>query len=299
VALEAQAANLQDFIVAREPRTLLAADLSSYPAVNRLFSDRLFFFSSCFAPLHIFERMRDSGLLPVAFPAFGSVGVAAVHAALAITASDVYLAGLDFSFPGSMTHARGAPSHLMMLETSTRLRPVGQGAFKALAARSLVRVPDKCGGTVATDRVMKSYRDNLDARLSRDRQRAFDIGTNGLGLGARNVGQREAEERICGTVETRDPVEIDGRRHFPAKSLRDFLSAEKGLLRRTAKKLRESAQSGAVPPDCKALLEEIDYAWLHFPDQGSLDLPERSFLARAAVAASWYADRVDRLGSVL
>ena len=187
VALEAQAANLQDFIPVGGRRMLLACDLSSYPAVNRLFPDRLFFFSSWFAPLRIFERLQASGLLPAPFPAFGSVGVAAVHAALAVSATDVYLAGLDFSFPGSMTHARGAPSHLLMLEKSTRLRPVGADAYQALAARSLIRTADKHGGTVATDRVMRSYRDNLAARLSSARGRAYDMAPRGLDVGARTV----------------------------------------------------------------------------------------------------------------
>ena len=98
---------------------------------------------------------------------------------------------------------------------------------------------------------------------------------------------------------TRDAVEVDPRRRFRADSLQEFLAAEKGLLRESAGRLLESARSGNVPADCRALLERIDYTWLHFPDEGDLDRPERSFLARAAVAASWYADRIERLGSVL
>ena len=298
VALEAQAANLQDFVAARAPRALLASDLSSYPVVNRMFPGRLFFFSSCFAPLRIFDRLRESGLLPVVFPAFGSVGVAAVHAALAVAASDVYLAGLDFSFPGSATHARGAPSHLVMLERSTRLRPVGQDAFQALAARSLIRVTDKNGAAVMTDRVLQSYRDTLAARLSGAPGRAFDIGLLGLDLGARRVAAGEMEERI-GALSTGAALEVDTGRGFQADSLGRFVTAEKSILREASTRLRDAARTAAIPSDCRSLLEQVDYVWLHFPDEGELDRPERSFLARAAIAAAWYADRLDRLGSVL
>jgi hypothetical protein len=299
IALEAQVANLQDFIAAGETHTLLASDLSSYPAINRRFPGKLFFFSSCFAPLLIFERLRESGLLPTPFPAFGSVGVAAVHAALAISASDIFLAGLDFSFPGFLTHARGAPSHLLTLEKATRLRPVGLDAYQALAARSLILVKDKNGGAVATDRVMRSYRDNLDARLSNARGRAFDIGSLGLDLGIRKVEPAEAEERIAGGAETGRSLEVDPRSDFRAEALVDFISHETRLLRDAAARMRESARGGGVPSGSRELLRQVDYTWLHFPDESDLDHPERSFLARAAVAASWYADRIDRLGSIL
>jgi hypothetical protein len=298
VALEAQAANLQDFVADRAPRSLLATDLSSYPGVNRMFPGRLFFFSSRFAPLRLFERLRESGLLPAVFPAFGSVGVAAVHAALALSASDVYLAGLDFSFPGSATHARGAPSHLVMLERSTRLRPVGQDAWQALAARSLIRVPDKSGAAVATDRVMRSYRDNLAARLSHAPGRAFDISPFGLDLGVRRVDPGEVVQRFHGgSAEV--ALEVNKGRVFRSAALGSFMAAETDLLRESSARLRESARTAVIPSDCRSLLEQVDYAWLHFPDEVDLDRPERSLLARAAIAASWYADRLDRLASVL
>ena len=146
---------------------------------------------------------------------------------------------------------------------------------------------------------MRSYRDNLAARLSSARGRACDMAPRGLDLGARRVEPSEAEERISAVAETTDAVEVDPGRGFSEDSLRLFLSAEKDLLRETAGRLRDSARSGEVPMDCRALLERVDYTWLHFPDEGDLDRPERSFLARAAVAASWYADRIERLGSVL
>ncbi|MFI5369173.1 MAG: 6-hydroxymethylpterin diphosphokinase MptE-like protein, partial [Spirochaetia bacterium] len=130
VALEAQVANMQDFLPFRSARTLLACDLSSHPAVNRLFTDRLYYFSSRFAPLRLFDRLAEAHLLPAPFPALGSVGVAAVHAGLQIGRGDVFLTGLDLSFPGARTHAQGSPYHLAMLNGCSRLRPVGQDAFQ-------------------------------------------------------------------------------------------------------------------------------------------------------------------------
>ena len=87
VALEAQAVNNQDFLGGLPSRdgSLLACDLSVHPSAARLFEGRLCFFSSEFAPLHLWQRLAAAGLRPHAFPALGSVGVAAAHAALRIT----------------------------------------------------------------------------------------------------------------------------------------------------------------------------------------------------------------------
>lgn len=101
VALEAQVVNLQDFLTRGDPGMLLACDLSSHPAVPRLFAGRVFFFSSSFAPLRIFARLEEACLLPCPFPPLGSVGVAAVHAALRLTAGEVFLTGWISAIPAA------------------------------------------------------------------------------------------------------------------------------------------------------------------------------------------------------
>ena len=146
VALEAQLANIQDFIPSRGGSALLACELSAHPATARLFEGRRFFFASRFAPLALFDRLGREGVLPCPFPALGSVGVAAVHAGLRLTTGEVFLTGLDFSFPGARTHARGTPWHLAALRGAGRLRGVDQETVRALALRRTIREPDKSGG---------------------------------------------------------------------------------------------------------------------------------------------------------
>jgi hypothetical protein len=299
VALEAQVANMQDFIPFRSNSTVLACELSSHPAVNRLFDGRLFYFSSRFAPLRLFERLARARLHPALFPALGSVGVAAVHAGLRIGRGEVFLTGLDLSFPGSLTHVRGAPHHLSMLAGSSRLRPVGQDAFQALAARSLLRAPDKRGGMVATDRVLKSYRDSVEDVVQGSAARVMDFGPRGLDLGVRRINMQEWEERLaCGTLPA-TPLEIDSFKVFPRDRVREFMQNEKELLARATDALRGSAAAGQASEECRALLREIDYAWVHFPDPAGLESPDRSFLSRARVAAGHYAQRLDRIASIL
>ncbi len=106
VVLEAQAVNLLDFLPYHGSQLRIACDLASHPSVPRLARGSVFLFSSAFAPLNLLKRMEEAKLLPFTFPALGSVGVAAVHAALALTRQHVFITGLDFGYPGGRTHAR-------------------------------------------------------------------------------------------------------------------------------------------------------------------------------------------------
>jgi hypothetical protein len=300
VALEAQMANLQDFLPARHDSIALACDLSSHPSINRLFPGRLFFFSSRFAPLRLFDRLARIGLLPAPFPALGSVGVAAVHAGIRIGRGEVYLTGLDFSFPAFRTHARGAPHHLAMLIGGSRMRPVGHESFCSVAARALVQAPDKRGGRVATDRVLKSYRDTLQQEVKENGDRVMDIGPLGLDLGVPSISRARFEEGLCRVPAASSArLVIDPGRSFSAGTMRELLMREKALLEQAMDSARQAAATGLVPPECRALLAEVDYAWVHFPDEMALDAPDRSFLARVGVAAGYYANRMGRIRSIL
>jgi hypothetical protein len=300
VALEAQTANLQDFLPARDDSIALACDLSSHPSINRLFTGRLFFFSSRFAELRLFDRLARTGLLPAPFPALGSVGVAAVHAGLRIGRAEVYLTGLDFSFPASRTHARGAPHHLAMLIGGSRTRPVGQDSFGSVAARALVQAPDKRGGRVATDRVLKSYRDTLQEEVKEHGDRVRDIGPLGLDLGVPRISRAGFEEGLCRVPAASSArLLIDPGRGFSAGTMRGFLLEEKALLQQAMDSARQAAATGLVSQACRALIAEVDYAWVHFPDELLMGTPGRSFLARVGVAAGYYANRMGRIESVL
>jgi hypothetical protein len=301
VALEAQAANLQDFIPMPDRRILLVCDLSSHPSTARLFPGRCFYFCSGFAELHIFDRMSSAGLMPFRFPALGSVGVAAAHAALCITRGDIFLTGLDFSFSHARTHSRCAPHHLAMLRSSTRVRPVGAEAFAALASQALVRLPDKRGGTVPASRLMCSYRDSLAATVAAhpaDAARVADLGREGLPLGIHSVSEEEFEARVAGRNAPRPVLEIDARLRWSRAAVSDFLRAEQDILQRTADAARESLASG-ISEQCLALLRAADHAWVHFPDAADVSAPDRGLLLRAGIAAAYYAERVARIRSVL
>jgi hypothetical protein len=317
VALEAQWANVRDFFPCGGggiAPAALACDLTSHPAVPRIFAGRTFFFSSRYADLSVFERLGAAGLLPSPFPALGSVGVAAVRAALHVTSGPVFVTGLDFSVPGLTTHARGTPQHLAMLIGAARLRPVGQDTWAALCARRLVRVAGKGGEEVATDHVLQSYRDTLRRLLAPQAGRVRDIGARGIDLGVPRAGDGEFADIVAGAAPAGRALEVgaasgaprDAARGFTREAAAGFLAEEAALLRKASGVLRGGAESGVVSEECRALLAAADYAWVHFPDTPDLDArgaggstAVRSFLARAAAAAAWYAARAERVLSVL
>jgi hypothetical protein len=296
LALEAQTANVQDFLRGTGRDTCLACDISSHPIPPRLFSGRLYFFSSRFAPLSLFDRMESHGLLPTQFPALGSVGVAAVHAALRLTSGPVLLTGLDFSFPGLRIHTRGSPSHLAMLWHAGRFRPVGLDAYRALAARSLVAMADKNGGVVVTDRVLASYRDVLKDEVETEPARVADMGGQGLPLGARLLSREEARALLLSAPQSAHRLTraADPGRRVP--DIRAFLAEERALLLRAGEATRGQSMA---PTELREMLRAVEHAWVHFPDEPDLDAPDAGFLARVRVATAYYAQRIERMESVL
>jgi hypothetical protein len=300
IALEAQAANLKDFVPGFSMDSVLACDLSSFPPAARLAAGRLSFFSSVFAPLRLFDRLEACGLRPLAIPPLGSVGVAGLHAALRLSRGDVYLTGLDFAFSHGKTHARGSPAHLHMLNGGARFSPVGLDAYRAIASRQLIRAASKTGGTVMTDAVLQSYRDSLLAEAQEAGSRVMDCGADGLDLGVGRVSARELEERLASGKDSKHRLHRDPARCFRADRLPAFIASELQILESF---LNASAGLPAkdvmLPDGLNELLHDVDYTWVHFPDEPDSPTPGPGFLARVRVAASFYRQRFQRTASLL
>ncbi|MQY76123.1 MAG: DUF115 domain-containing protein [Spirochaeta sp.] len=278
-ALEAQIANLQDFIpyaADSSSRIPLICDITSNPGVVRLFSPNIFFFSSYFFPLRLFRRLQENELLPTPFPALGSVGVAAVYAALNITSGPVLVAGLDFSFPCYKTHARGSPANLAMLHRAGRLTPVGLTSYEQVLRRPLLKLKGKGGGEVVTDLVLQSYSMQLKEHLN-NLNRVYDLGRQGLPFGARSINNEKELAEIL-----KRPYKGNGRtgngkdklsatKAFPASSIDKLLRGEIHRLEVVIQGIKTDlnhadAANSRDQERLIPLLEELDYLYLHFPE---------------------------------
>lgn len=299
VALEGQVANLQDFLPSAGADTALACELTAHPDTARLFPQRRFFFSSRFAPLTLFDRLNRAGLLPCPFPPLGSVGVAAVRAGLQITSGEVFVTGLDFSYPGSCTHARGTPHHLAALRAARRVQGVDQQVVQSLWARRPIRDRDKQGRPVATDLVLRTYRDGLRMESACEAGRLWDLGQSGLDLGIRRIDEEQFVQRIRAAGAATPRLTVRGTPGPAAAGVAAFLEGELRLLDRGLARITEllalAAAGGSGAEADREMLAAIDYAVVHFPDGRQPGTVSQSLLARTRVAALYYRQRLQRL----
>ncbi len=288
-ALEAQHYNLEDFLPSRDPALTLLCDLSSCPAVLRLFPRRRAF-ATRFHPLALFDRLRAAGLLPPELPPLGSVGVTAVQAALSLSAGPVLLAGLDFCYPEGRTHARGAPSHRRALAACSRLAPLGAGILEALAARPRLRVRGKAGREYPSDLVLRSYSLQLRA-LAQSSGRLWDLGVEGLETGARLLRSDEELDALLASGPW-PPAPVLPAFAPAAAEVLDFLRAEAGLLKEAEEELVQGLKAGTGPGPATA---RVDYILLATPEADPRRLAERGNLALALANARWLRARLERL----
>jgi hypothetical protein len=263
VALESQHWNLRDFIGLGTWELPIAMDLSALPAT----ADMGFpcFFVSRWAPLRLFDRLGEAGLLPPALPPLGSVGLTAAALARRLCTGPLIVAGLDFAFTADAFHARGTPGHRERLRGQTRLT----GLINAGAAfhRGVVPAAAKNSETVRTDPVMKGYRDLFErefagGRCSRE-ARFHDINGPGLPLGLKSLTLEEAVAALRGG-EGRTPALTESSGGKVPGAMRDFILSEQDAL----VNLREIL-TGSVPAPAarlEAYLDEADYLWAHFPE---------------------------------
>jgi hypothetical protein len=266
LTLDAQLYTLQDFIPCRDSRITLLCDLTSNPLVLRLFPE-IFFFSTRFHPLSLFDRLETAALLPSSLPPRGSVGVSAVEAALSVTTGPVLFTGLDFSYPRNQTHARSTPFHLTTLRSCNRLQPCGMNIFKTLLARPRLWLNAAGGGRVLTDLVLHSYARQLRTVIA-DSARGFDLSAEGLPSGAQRIETVSQLVDLCTHVPETSAGKAgsasapgSGIRPRPGKpSVRRFCKREEGLL---SEVVRSIAETGRVLPTA---LAPVEYLRLSLPE---------------------------------
>jgi hypothetical protein len=262
--LDAQVYTLQDFLPCREPGITLLCDLTANPQTLRLFSS-VYFYSTRFHPLSLFDRLDSAGLLPTGLPPRGSVGVSAVEAALAITQGPVLFTGLDFSYTKNQTHARGAPFHLTLLHRCTRVNPCGMDAFRSLMERPLLRLAGKDGQPVLTDLVLRSYASQLQT-VNAANLRSHDLSRQGLPVGADRVDTLKQLAEFCDHATDHHgmqvaPVEVNGLRSRPdVSSLQGFCNRELSLLAEVSRSI------GATGRGLEKVLDPVEYLHLSLPE---------------------------------
>lgn len=294
--LDSQLANMQDFTPCASIDTRLICDLTTHPTIMRKFHSKTYLYASRFFPLAIFDRMQQFTILPTVFPPLGSVGVAAVYAALKMTSGPILITGLDFSYRRGFTHAKGTPFHLHLLLSSQRVDPLDNTSYRLLQKRPLLWQIDACGNKILSDLILTSYAHGL-SEIIKDAGRVYYMGNPGMPVGAPQI-TTEAQLTPLLTASTHS-VDESSSHGYKEKDVVEFIENEKRLLMRTRNMItstlndRES-EKHLLSQYEKSLLEDVAYAYLSFPDQIPITKYERSLFKRALVSTTFFLTRLDR-----
>ena len=246
------------------------------------------FFHTPYADSAFLARFASSTLAPLVIPRLGSVGLVALHLARHIAGKGlpVFFTGLDFSWGSGLTHARGTSPAIAAHLGSTRLAPPN-GNPAGLADRDM-RVSGKDGAVVRTDPVLSLYADLCRQLFSGD-PGIFDLGESGLVTGCRRISTLEAGAIVDGMRRSgHQKGSLDGAHPSrPSRAqVRAFIEGEVKMLSKLREIFTGNAEDGKER--LPALLEALDYLYLHFPDGHKGWRDEQNFLNRVRVETEYF-----------
>lgn len=295
VAVESQCVSRRAFFGTKGSGVPVIADLCARSANLRVSGGTISFFMSEYAKLPLLGRIKKALPEVPVFPPLGSVGLAAVEAALFLRGAEasVFVCGLDFSYPAGLSHCKESPSYKEMINESNRLSPAGNpsGAFKAGA----FFIEGKDGSQAACDPALKSYTELFSARY-KNTENLYDLSSSGIDLALPRISEADAcrlMEAFSARTNRREPAahegetssaaakksekeNTNGREKIPAISA--FYEEEKKRLHTLRVALTGEQPLGEA--DLKALLEECSYLYVHFPDARHGAVLSQSFLNR-------------------
>ena len=264
VILESQHWNLKGFIGCRGWDVPAAIDLCALPQSGRILCGKKYLFSTTWADLKIFGRLKQAALLPGTVPPLGSVGLCAVELARRLSRGKIITAGIDFCFTLDKNHARCTPVHKNRLTAKTRFTSL-LNAAAAFDSASFAAV-SKSGRPVYCNPIMRTYRNLFEQEFSGD-PRLYTAADGGLHLGIKNISVKEAAAILANNEHyAKKSVSETGQPLMQAafaEKLKLFLDAEKKRLVTMRNILGgEEQEQGRL----KNLIDECDYLWAHFPD---------------------------------
>ncbi|MCL2478869.1 MAG: DUF115 domain-containing protein [Treponema sp.] len=270
VVLESQHWNLRDFLNVKGWKIAAAFDLSALPSSTRVLDGEIYFFMTPWTELHIFERLKQAGLLPPALAPLGSVGLTAAGIAGHISRGPVITAGLDFSFTIDAYHARSSPGHLARLAAANRFKTLlnAETAFRD----GTFAVKSKSGNPVRSDPALRNYRNLFEEEFSSS-NRFYEISGPGLSLGLKILDPGKAADMLM-QPGAQPGFDADAAEQNAVKKQTDksaiknatveFIGNEKNYLLKLRGILTGQIQAG--PAELEGLLDTCDYLWAHFPE---------------------------------
>ena len=184
VSLDGQIHNFHDFCGFDTSEIVLLSDIAVYPAIPRLRFAGVYFFETAEItevngraavishPLTL--RVKQlCGELGVARSG-GNVGTTALELARVMGAKVIILSGMDYAYPGRMTHARLAPAMLRCSLRETRTYSAPAAMRRILAKRALITTHNYKNQEVQSDIILRKYADWTAAAYAEAKEQAGD-----------------------------------------------------------------------------------------------------------------------------
>ncbi len=315
VCLEGQIHNIPDFLPLNRKKTVLFADISAHPASFRAVEGKKVLVSSQWLPSSLpadkdtlsdqtlLGRLANSGMPVRPVPPLGSVGVLALHLAGQLASRDIFVTGLDFSFPPGRTHCSGSPVAIGEYRKQTRL--YRNGIRWAVSHREGVyKLEPGMGGPVLCDPALAMYaglaRNEIITLVKGKPQLRFHDLRQGQGfsLPLEAVSYETAAKIVASSAA--DRAKTAGRQRVSAepkrnsdndyrKMARDFLQAEFASIGR----LRQELKNGKDRECLRAQLKRLEYLFAHFPDSERVLSLEQDALNRVAAEVAYWQHRFE------
>lgn len=163
ISIDCQQITYHHFLNGYPKEIPLILDLASPPVLTRL-TDKLLFFSSG----HPFSQYVANNLreFPVIDTSGGNVSHAAVSLASLLGAKEIYLFGIDFSYPEGKSYARGTYIYQYFKILESRIQPM-ESQFFTFLFRNKNMIKEKIGDIYRyTTKPMINYKERMERAVS-------------------------------------------------------------------------------------------------------------------------------------
>jgi len=180
--------------LAQERKPILVADPAVHPVTLRNYDGVKFLTSSIFSPGKIIERFSG---IKGSIAAGGSVSTTAFDLSRIIGADPIILLGLDLSYKEVKTHLSGSFFERHILLNANRFNTNITQFSKYLKSGNPIRVLDKIGNTVFTDKRLLLYKSWFEDQIKYTRVKVINATKEGLHIeGIPDIPLEKAMENI-------------------------------------------------------------------------------------------------------
>jgi hypothetical protein len=218
ISIDCQLVGYHHFLQGMPDQVPLLLDLASPPVLTRLGQRTAYFASSHPLSLYLSSHWRP---LPYIDTSGGNVSHAAVSLAKFLGAQQIYLLGIDFSYPEGKAYCRNTYMYPLFRSQETRINPL-QNLFLSFILKNETIMKDRIQGSLRyTTRPLIGYKERLERYLRAWNAEVITLPGKGVPLEVKAA--EHVEERQRGQILAGGAAKMDWR-DFLKGYLRDLQS---------------------------------------------------------------------------